>query len=76
MKILQKYLKQPSTYSGVIKLLTALGLVAFTPEQTQMVSDSAVTIVTTVIALLGVFDLTRNERLSPKKNNFSNTLNS
>ena len=45
LKTLLKYLKQPSTWRGIIAVLTAFG-VALTPEQSTA-------IVTTGVALIG-----------------------
>lgn len=56
------YLKQASTYSGIIKVLSAVGLFTLTPETADIVAENAVHIVTGVLAILGAFDIFRNEK--------------
>ena len=61
MKLIKKYLTQKSTYFGVFKVLTALGLLTLAPELEAEIANSAVLVVAGLLGLFGVYNTVRDE---------------
>lgn len=55
------YIKQPSTWRGIIALLGASGLLVFTPETADKAVDHIVAVVSGVLGLIGTINVIRNE---------------
>ena len=62
LKFIKNYLTQPSTFTGIFKMLAAFGLFTITPELQDVVTENLVMVSAALIALFGVYDTVRNER--------------
>lgn len=57
------YLGQPSTWRGLISIVGATGLIAFTPETTDLAVNHIMAIVAGVMGVNGLINVVRNEKV-------------
>ena len=62
METIKNYLTQKSTYFGLFKILTAVGLISFAPEVENMIADAAIKLVEAALLIFGAYNTIRDER--------------
>lgn len=61
MKIILDYLKQPSTWKGIVSIFAATGIVTLTQTSQDAIVEVALLVVAAIAGVIGAVDVIKDE---------------